>query len=269
MTERAFDLELPGGFVRAKRTLLLFSAALFVLAFTTPDLAGDELTLTFIKANIDRSILVWLLVGGGLYYAVALWLEARAVPRLNSEMVKQSSLTSYDQAIGRVAADLGTVTFLLGANNPRPLAEALDESRKALDDIVADPPPDVDVVAQHVVKAFIAMDPNNQVAHLPELSMAVHRAFGHRTLATETSAAVKKLDASMADMVERVGRMNGALVDLDSKLTQQREWMTRFARSIRGERALGFWILDVGAAYAFLVVSLALSWARATGRLLL
>lgn len=147
------DLDIPETFHRLKRTLLLFSVALMVIALGTPEetyamnAAVTSITITTLAAK-------WMLWAAATYYLVGFALEVRLLLRANTEAMKGAGVAGLVNAtggatkwLGEAEALLARLTLLEGADlsenspvrmlNPAGSANTLDQQIASLQREVA------------------------------------------------------------------------------------------------------------------------------------
>lgn len=99
------DLNISEAFHRLKRTVLLFSAVLFVVSIADPKEVGS-LHMTILDLDISMAVARLLLFGAATYYLIGFLLEARVCIRLNANIFSRSPGRKFELAIEAVACEL-------------------------------------------------------------------------------------------------------------------------------------------------------------------
>lgn len=105
MSDERIDMKVPETFHRLKRTVLLFSAALILLALAEPT-AGSTLHAGLLQIELEWRIACAVLWIGGAYYAFGFCLEFMVVRRLNSQYLAEHRLEDFDRHIAHLTQRL-------------------------------------------------------------------------------------------------------------------------------------------------------------------
>jgi len=103
------DMAIPDSFHRVKRTMMLLSTALVVLAWAVPD-SRTTLKVGYFDSELNTKVVGWLLLAALAYYSAGFYLEIRTAQRVNTGLFDEGLGSLKDASTGlshrlRVAAD--------------------------------------------------------------------------------------------------------------------------------------------------------------------
>lgn len=285
MTQKPIDLDLSEAFHRLKRTVMLFSAGLFLLHFAVPA-ETSELALPAFGAKIAlaTSLVKWLLWAGGFYYVIGFVLEARHSIRMNGPTMKMAQARNLEQHFEKLVVEiLSPLSKLekIGPDLPAAVEGALanltippvtslpsrDEIQsvveKAMEGNLVTLSQVTDIVAANALRKrpYDKIGPNEPVS--PEFLDALRAQFelAHKTVVQQAANAVmvtvtghysdtrekmKIVEAHLNTLRDYDVQLAGALKVVASTLTGLRQ----LSRDINGERRMSFYLWEITASVA-------------------
>ncbi len=129
MSDVLTDLKVSDNFHRMKRTLLLFCAAMAVLALATPS-DSRNLNASIISLALSSDAVKWLLGLSGFYYWIGFGFEILTAVRQNAGRMKQATADDIEKELSSLLVntpDLKRQAVLLGQ---RPDHVAADVGRR-------------------------------------------------------------------------------------------------------------------------------------------
>jgi hypothetical protein len=213
------DMRIPETFYRYKRTLILLCAALFVWGLAKHSATG-VLSVPYIASVLPAWIVPALLWVSALYYAAGFILEVLVAIRLNSELGLRADLPAWqaklNSYVGGLALDQGDVVTHL-----RDLAKSTKKTTAFVDNLIT----------EHGTVVVLETPGPTSKTWLNEL----------RRLQEQTEGQEERLNASVENLIEKIG--------------DTRKAMTRLSDAITGQRKLAFWGWEIGGATAAFIAA--------------
>jgi hypothetical protein len=254
------ELKTSEEFVRRKRTTLLFASALIVLAFITTGEAGSpaQVPLPLLGAvSMERTVAVWMLWVGLLYYLAGFVLEARVIARdssaaMNATTVKEIDGVAEDmkRVLAQTEVDLATLGEHLRDTWPPPL--------KKLQAIVEAPcQPDEEGMLERILDYLRGM--HTAAPSRTDVQSAIQDAMRfwhpkHDTLREAASGSHQTLTR----LVDLVGHVEATTARIQKEVAAAQLSYRRLRKDLAFERRFGFWAWQVGGVTATCLVATAL-----------
>ena len=271
----AVDMILPDSFHRLKRTSLLFSAALIILALATTE-DQQALKLPLVEVGLPVAWTVSLLWLATTYYIIGFSLEVAVARRLNSEALRRAAAKGIDAELGAVAEKAKVLNREL-ESRVREILTELEAGRARFHNITQ---------RYHNARPLIVRDLKKQVGQVL-MNIVTQRPSGQefdmakRELEMEQMFA--DIEASWKQRVSeatyetggigdhQIGNARLAAENLAKRLERTAETlatvqkdMTRLANDIVGARQISFWGWEIAGAGFMFIIATAASWPRLT-----
>lgn len=288
MAQETIDFDLPDAFHRLKRTVLVFSTALFIFHFAV-DSDLSELALPAFGATVSLpTILVkWMLWGGGFYYLIGFLLEARRSIRLNSQLMKMAAGRTLEQHFENLAAEIEP-----RIEEIQKLGVSLPE---AIDNLIAglNIPPKASLPTDEEIHSAVQKGLEGHTAGIVAFTDSVQltasrgqpmgpelKQLQDQFKASEKEAGRLAANGAMVTVRGHVGQANDQMRTLLADLRTLKSFesylesalgvvranlsdLRQLSRDIHGERRFGFYLWEIASAVTAFVVASAvyLPWA--------
>lgn len=266
MTTPAIDMNLPETFHRLKRTTLLFSSVLVVLAIAT---AGDlqVLKLPFGDVTMPLAHVVGLLWGAAAYYLAGFLLEVAVAIRMNSERLRRATPDGFDaqftaaayaaKGLQETIETAGAALFFSLESAEKQFAASVAACDKALPTAVTE----LKDMAFEAGRDFVLRQPAPHLDKEEDIQamLATLTGFANR-LEHRIDEIVRGPQTlgqkSMDDAMRKVAELKARLEQTSGDLTVAHRDLKRLAAAVTGARQASFWGWEVvGAVFPFIVAT--------------
>lgn len=249
--DRIYDLDLPEGFHRNRRTMLIFTAAALVVGIARVA-EGGSVNGLWGNVALDRHVAWFLLWGAASYYAAGFAIDARAASRQWSKFALKHSKEGVDAAIDalgtalmRVAAQLDQASIRAPLKAPTPVLQVgLEAFWRAL--------------AASATAGLPPVPGDGRVTHeeLERLLPAVKRAdrtleLGLKKLQEQIQRRDDHVDTAIAELGPQIEAFRSQADEAKGLLDDVRRELGRLSPRIITERRWHFYLWEVASPFIF------------------